>query len=113
MKCDVCQSENLVQMHHALNGNPDRKLSDGYEFMQFALCYNCHHLGIHGKNINLKYLLKRIAQENFEEYYGTNLMFMKLFKRDYIELFKQRVDENYYRHADFIKENQFKRIREE
>lgn len=111
--CDVCGSSNLVQSHHAVNGYPDRKLSDKYNLMKFDLCYKCHHLGVHGKNINLKYLLKRIAQENFEENYGTNLMFMKIFKRNYIELYKQKVDDEFYYKSinEGIKRNQLKRLR--
>jgi len=112
MNCDICSGNNLVQMHHALNGNPDRKLSDKYEYTKFALCYGCHHKGVHDKNIKLKYLIKRIAQENYEEKYGDRKKFMKTFKRNYIELYKERVSDEYYYNklAVIIKENQHKRI---
>ncbi len=113
--CDVCGGNFMVQSHHPIGGNPGRKLSDKYPLMKFSLCHNCHHAfrtGIHGGNIKLDLLLKRIVQENFEKNYGTHEEFMRLFKRDYIEYYKAKIgDEFYYNsNVEFIKINQRERL---
>lgn len=82
-ECWVCGNPNVVE-HHIFEGTAHRKLSEKYG-LKIYLCGKHHNASNDGVHFNpvLDRLLKRYAQERFEEKYSHE-MFMDLFKRNYI-----------------------------
>lgn len=80
--CWVCGNPN-VEEHHIFYGSANRKKSDRLGLT----CYLCHehHTGNTGVHFNktLDLLLKKYAQQKFEEMYSHE-EFMKIFKRNYL-----------------------------
>ena len=80
----VCGTTINLHKHHCIFGNPGRKLSEKYGLTVF-LCYE-HHEGNHGVHFDrgLNSMLKRRAQQKFEEVHGTREDFMRIFGRNYL-----------------------------
>lgn len=74
-----------VERHHIFGGVAYRKKCEGYGFV-VPLRPELHPNGVHaGKDANkIDTHLKRMAQEYFEEHYGTREMFMREFGKNYL-----------------------------
>ena len=81
--CVICGNPE-VHIHHVIYGTANRKIADEYGYT-IPLCRE-HHLGKEGIHHNRELVLswKRIAQELYEEHYGSREDFIKLFGRSYI-----------------------------
>ena len=76
--CYVC-GKTHIQIHHCFYGTANRKKSDKYGLV-IPLCME-HHLGNSGvhKNKELDMQLKKLAQQKFEELYGSREEFREEF----------------------------------
>lgn len=64
-ECEICESSNKLELHHAVGGNGKRKQHQT-EDTCFLLCWECHRgdYGCHGRDGHqLNLTLKLIAQE--------------------------------------------------
>ena len=82
-ECLICGDTNNLECHHIFYGTANRKWSEKFGLTCFLCHY--HHTGNGGihfdKSMDKK--LKKYAQEKFEEVYGGNETFMKIFGRNY------------------------------
>ena len=79
--CYFCGSSQNLQIHHIMQGNANRKVSDKYG-LYTLLCAKCHQIVT--DNINGKYVLelKQEARTRYFDAYGANeQMFYDLFGR--------------------------------
>lgn len=83
-KCLLCGSP-YVEIHHVFFGVANRKLSDRYGYI-VPLCATHHRLGHYAPHTNrdCDLMLKRIAQEHFEQNNGTREDFIRIFGRSYL-----------------------------
>lgn len=73
-----------LEEHHAIEGNPGRKLSEHYG-LKVYLCIPHHRTSdeaVH-RNVKNRRIIERAAQEAFEKKYSHE-MWMKVFGRNYI-----------------------------
>ena len=66
-QCEVCGSNQGIELHHILSGSGRRKQQERYETV-IALCFECHRgtYGVHGKYGNeLNIRLKQDLQEHY------------------------------------------------
>lgn len=84
-ECWVCHTTYNLHDHHVIYGRANRKLSEEYG-LKVWLCAEHHNMGnycVHkDRELNLK--LRRLAQEYFEEHYGTREDFMRIFGENYL-----------------------------
>ena len=82
--CYICQRSTNVQ-HHIIEGNGRRPISERLG-LKVYLCpphHNMSDAGVHfNKELDLQ--LKRMAQEYYEEHYGTREDFIKDFIQSYL-----------------------------
>lgn len=81
MCCYVCGTTNWLEEHHIFGG-PNRKLSEKYGLKVF-LCKR-HHAEAHS-DLYFRRTLQALAQQEWENEYGSRNDFMALFGRNYIE----------------------------
>jgi hypothetical protein len=79
----MCGGQQWLECHHIFNAS-NRKHSEKYG-LKVTLCHWCHNeppRGVHHNRENML-LLKRLAQEKFEETHSRE-EFMKIFGRNYL-----------------------------
>lgn len=84
-KCIVCGRTTTLECHHCFPGNPNRKLSEKYG-LKVWLCKEHHtgNTGVHS-NAQLRWVIQRKAQREFERQIGDRNMFMTVFGKNYLE----------------------------
>lgn len=85
-ECYVCKNTIGLHSHHILYGTANRKLSELYG-LKVWLCGKHHNLSNEGVHFNkeLDLHLKRLAQEHYEDRYGTREDFRETFGRNYLK----------------------------
>lgn len=79
--CYFCGTSQNLQLHHIMQGNANRKVSDKWG-LYTLLCVKCHQIVTDNKNGKYVLELKQEARNRFFERYGHNeQMFYKLFGR--------------------------------
>ena len=79
--CYFCGSQQNLQVHHIMQGNANRKVSEQYGLITF-LCAKCHQIVTDNKNGKYVLELKQEARKRFFDAYGANeQMFYDLFGR--------------------------------
>lgn len=83
-KCYFCHKTYGLEDHHVLFGTANRKISEKYG-LKVWLCNN-HHTGQAGVHRNREFdlMLKQMAQEYYEEHYGTREDFIREFNKSYL-----------------------------
>lgn len=67
--CERCGGNRMVQLHHIIGGNGNRRQCETTESV-IALCWDCHHgtNGVHGKNgSELDLELKQGLEKTYRE----------------------------------------------
>jgi hypothetical protein len=84
--CFVCGSNHNLHKHHIFYGTANRKISEKYGCWIY-LCPTHHNMSNSGVHFNkrLDSQLKWIAQQKWEETYGTRKDFICLFGKNYLE----------------------------
>lgn len=77
--CYFC-GHHITEEHHLMNGTADRKMADKYG-LTIRLC-PAHHRAVHD-NIEVRRMLKEVAQKKFEEHYSHE-EWMKVFMKNYL-----------------------------
>lgn len=84
-QCYICGGVG-EETHHCIGGTAKRSLSEKYG-LTVRLCSSCHdaiHHSPHKFDRDMYNWLHQIAQERWEETYGTREEFIKIFKRSYL-----------------------------
>ena len=81
--CFFCRRENVpLEIHHCINGNPGRKLSDKYGLTVY-LCTACHRV-VHA-HIEMRLTLKQMAQAELMKKEGWSVDdFRRIFGKNYL-----------------------------
>lgn len=74
-QCEVCGSNQGIELHHILSGSGRRRQQERYETI-IALCFECHRgtYGVHGRDghkLDLK-LKRRLQEEYYRQGYKEN-----------------------------------------
>ena len=82
--CYICGTMQNLHLHHVIFGSANRKNSDKYG-LTVRLCQKCHtgHNGVHA-NRAMDLMLKKKAQQCFEDQIGDREEFMEIFGRNYL-----------------------------
>ena len=83
-KCYICGCTRNLELHHAMSGTANRKLSTKYGLV-VLLCRD-HHTGKIGVHTDyfMKERLEKDAQRAFEAIYGHR-EWMQVFRKNYLE----------------------------
>ena len=80
LRCYVCGSTELLELHHIFHGTANRRISDKYGCVCFLCKY--HHTGKYGHGLDLS--LKRLCQSAWEDRFGDRTKFIEVFGRSYL-----------------------------
>ena len=83
--CYICGRIDSLTVHHCIFGSK-RKLADE-DGLTVKLCASCHEAIQHPTNKfdqSMQNALKKIAQEKWEEKYGTREDFIRRYKKSYL-----------------------------
>ena len=83
--CFVCETTLNLHSHHIIGGTSNRKNSENRGFKVWLCAYH-HNMSSEGVHFNkpLDIKLKTMAQEYYEEHYGTREDFIREFGRNYL-----------------------------
>jgi len=84
-ECYVCGTTYNLHSHHVLYGTSNRKKSEKYG-QKVWLCAYHHNMSNDGVHFNkaLDLRLKTMAQEYYEEHYGSREEFIREFSKSYL-----------------------------
>lgn len=84
-ECYVCATTYNLHSHHVLYGTSNRKKSEKYG-LKVWLCAHHHNMSNEGVHFNkaLDLRLKTMAQEYYEEHYGSREDFRREFSKSYL-----------------------------
>jgi len=85
-ECYICHRPYNLHEHHIFYGNANRELSEA-DGMKVWLCGHHHNLSNEGVHFNkhLDLFLKGLAQDIWEQTYGSREDFMKRYGKNYIQ----------------------------
>ena len=82
-RCYLCGSENALEKHHCIFGTSARRKAEE-DGLWVYLCHRDHQ-AVHNQDIWEKRALQEIAQEHWQEKYGTKDQFIKRYGKSYLE----------------------------
>ena len=81
-RCFICGSERFLDRHHCIFGRAERSKAES-DGLWVYLCSR-HHMAVHQEAQGYKKMLQKLAQERWQQTYGTKEDFIKRYGRSYL-----------------------------